>query len=242
MRQVVIETSGLADPVPVMFSLATDPVLRHQFDVPLVVVTLAAIDAEVQIRRHEEVRKQIIAADRVIITKPDLTTRQEIARCRVAIRALNPTARIVVSCCGEAFQALAPDEGQDGKRQWETVLRDPTGLPQPHPSVRSMSLAFDTPLDWTGFGVWLSMLLQAHGPSVLRMKGLLNIGDAGPVVMNIAQHVVHPPEHLPAWPSGAHSSNLVLITRVIDPERIAYSLETFQHAAGQSDLHVVRLG
>ena len=241
-RQVVIETSGVADPDPVMFSLATDPVLRHQFDVPLVVVALAAIDAEVQIRRYEEVRKQIIAADRVVITKSDLTTRQEVARCRVAIRALNPTARIIVSVFGEAFEALAPDEGQEDKRQWETVLRDPTGLPQPHPSVRSTSLAFDTPLDWTGFGVWLSMLLQVHGPNVLRIKGLLNIGDAGPVVMNVAQHVVHPPEHLPAWPSGDHRSNLVFITRVIDPERIAYSLETFQHAAGRSDLHVVRLG
>ena len=241
MRRVVIETSGLADPVPVMFSLATDPVLRHQFDVPLVVVTLAAVDAEVQIRRYEEVRKQIIAADRVVITKSDLTTRQEVARCRVAIRALNPTARIIVSRFGEAFEALAPDEAQEDKRRWEAVLRDPTSLPQPHPSVGSTSLAFDTPLDWTGFGVWLSMLLQAHGPNVLRIKGLLNIGDAGPVVMNVAQHVVHPPEHLPAWPSGDHRSNLVFITRVIDPERIAYSLETFQHAAGRSDLHVVRL-
>jgi G3E family GTPase len=242
MRQVVIETSGLADPVPVMFSLATDPVLRHQFDVPLVVVTLAAVDAEVQIRRHEEVRKQIIAADRVIITKPDLTTRQEIARCRVAIRALNPTARMIVSRFGEAFAALAPHAGQADERRRDMVLRDPTGLPRPHPSVRSTSLAFDTPLDWTGFGVWLSMLLQVHGPNVLRMKGLLNIGDAGLVVMNVAQHVVHPPEHLPAWPSGDHRSGLVLITRMIDPERIAYSLETFQHAAGRSDLHVVRLG
>ena len=215
MRQVVIETSGLADPVPVMFSLATDPVLRHQFDVPLVVVTLAAIDAEVQIRRYEEVRKQIIAADRVVITKSDLTMRQEVARCRVAIRALNPTARIIVSRFGEAFEALAPDEGQEDNRRWETretVLRDPTGLPQPHPSVRSTSLAFDTPLDWTAFGVWLSMLLQVHGPNVLRIKGLLNIGDAGPVVMNVAQHVVHPPEHLPAWPSCDHRSHLVFIT------------------------------
>jgi len=113
MRQVVIETSGLADPVPVMFSVATDPVLRHQFDVPLVVVTLAAIDAEVQIRRYEEVRKQIIAADRVVITMSDLTTQQEVARCRVAIRAHNPTARIIVSRFGEAFEALAPDEGRE---------------------------------------------------------------------------------------------------------------------------------
>jgi G3E family GTPase len=242
VRQVVIETSGLADPVPVMFSLATDPVLRHQFDVPLVVVTLAVIDPELHIRRHEEVRKQIIAADRVVITKSDLTSREQVARCRIAIRALNPTARIIVSRSGEAFEALAPDEGQEDKRRWETLPRDPTGLPQPHPSVRSTSLAFDNPLDWTGFGVWLSMLLQVHGPNVLRIKGLLNIDDAGPVVMNVAQHVVHPPEHLPVWPSHDHRSNLVFITRVIDPERIAYSLETFQHAAGRSDLHMMRLG
>ena len=112
MRRVVIETSGLADPVPVMFSLATDPVLQHQFDAPLVVVTLAAVDAEVQIGRCQEVRKQIIAADRVVITKSDLTTRQEVARCRVAIRALNPTARIIVSRFGEAFEALAPRAGR----------------------------------------------------------------------------------------------------------------------------------
>ena len=122
------------------------------------------------------------------------------------------------------------------------MLRDPKGLPQPHQSVRSTSLAFDSPLDWMSFGVWLSMLLQVHGPNVLRIKGLLNIGDEGPVVMNVAQHVVHPPEHLPAWPSSKHDSNLVFITCVIDPERIAYSLETFQHAAGRSDLHVERFG
>ncbi|HET7881789.1 MAG TPA: GTP-binding protein [Acetobacteraceae bacterium] len=242
IRQVVIETSGLADPVPVIFSLATDPVLRHQFAVPLVVVTLAAIDAEAQIRRYEEVRKQIITADRVIITKSDLTTQQEVARCRVAIRALNPTARMIVSPFGEAFDSLAPDERQDDGRRREIMLRGSIGQPQQHPSVQSASLALDSPLDWTGFGVWLSMLLQVHGPNVLRIKGLLDIGDAGPVAMNVAQHVVHPPEHLPGWPSTEHRSHLVFITRVIDPVRVAYSLETFQRAAGRSDLRVQRLG
>ena len=143
-----------------------------------------------------------------IITKSDLTTRLEVARCRVAIRALNPTASIIVSRLGEAFEALAPDEGQGDKRRLETAPRDPTGPPQSHPSVRSTSLTFDSPLDWTSFGVWLSMLLQVHGPNVLRIKGLLNIGDEGPVVMNVAQHVVHPPEHLPAWPSASTTSTL----------------------------------
>ena len=177
----------------------------------------------------------------MIITKPDLSTQQDVARCRVVIRTLNPTARIIVSRLGEASAALAPDEGQQELRR-EPVLRGPTVASQSHPSVRSTSLAFDTPLDWTGFGVWLSMLLHVHGSNVLRIKGLLNIGDAGPVVMNVAQHVVHPPEHLPRWPSLEHRSSLVFIARAIDPERIAHSLETFQHAAGRSDLRVQRLG
>ena len=153
------------------------------------VVTLAAIDAEVQIRRYEEVRKQIIAADRVIITKSDLTR------------------------FGEAFEALAPNERQEDRRQRETALHGGTSLPQSHPSVQSTSLSFDTPLDWTGCGVWLSMLLQAHGPNVLPIKSLLNVGAAGPVIMNVAQHVVHPPGHLPSWPSADHRSNLIFITR-----------------------------
>jgi G3E family GTPase len=82
------------------------------------------------------------------------------------------------------------------------------------------------------------MLLQAHGPDVLRIKGLLDIGDAGPVVMNVAQHVVHPPEHLPIWPAGADRPYLVFIVRDLDPARIAESLETFQRTNGRSDLRV----
>lgn len=111
----------------------------------------------------------------------------------------------------------------------------------PHPEVQSTALAFNIPLDWPAFGVWLGMLLHAHGPNVLRIKGLLDIGDAGPVVMNAAQHVVHPPEHLAAWPVQERRSFLVFITRRIPPERIACSLETFQKAGGRADLRVTSL-
>ena len=90
-------------------------------------------------RAKHDAARAIIAAVRVVITKSDLTTRQDVVRCRVAIRALNPTARIIMSRFGEAFEALAPDEGQQDKRRWETVLRDPTGLPQPHPCAVDFS-------------------------------------------------------------------------------------------------------
>jgi G3E family GTPase len=236
MPQVVIETSGIADPVPVLFTLATDPVLKHHFALASVVVTLDALNAAAQIERQPEVRKQIIAADRVVVTKTDLAPREAVSRIRMRVRQLNPTARITVSRLGEGFDALAPAEGAARARGLQHDGN--TGVPAAHTEVQLTALGFSAPLDWPAFGVWLSMLLQARGPDVLRIKGLLDIGDAGPVVMNVAQHVVHPPEHLSAWPTDADRSYLVFITRGIDPARISDSLETFQRAGGQSDLSV----
>ncbi len=237
LRQVVIETSGLADPVPVLFTLATDPVLKHHFAPASVVVTLDALNAAAQIDRQPEVRKQIIAADRLVVTKTDLAPREAVSRCRVRVRQLNPTASITVSCLGDRFDVLEPAEGAD-----RAGMPPPeAGAASPHTEVQSTALGFSAPLDWPAFGVWLGMLLEARGPDVLRIKGLLDIGDAGPVVMNVAQHVVHPPEHLSGWPAGARSSYLVFITRGIDPARISESLETFQRAGGRLDLSVTGL-
>ena len=241
LQQVVIETSGIADPVPVLFSLATDPVLRHHFAPASVTVTLDAVNAATQIDRQPEIRKQIIAADRVVVTKVDLVPREAIARHRIRVRQLNPTARISVSRVGDASEVLAPAEGAT---RLHTLSSDGAAgaPPAPHGGVQSIALGFSAPLDWPAFGVWLGMLLHAHGPDVLRIKGLLDIGDAGPVVMNVAQHVVHPPEHLPTWPAGADRSYLVFIVRNLDPARIAESLETFQRTNGQFDLRVSEMG
>ncbi|HUB16273.1 MAG TPA: GTP-binding protein [Acetobacteraceae bacterium] len=238
IRQVVIETSGLADPLPILFTISSDPVLRHHFAASSVVVMLSAADATAQIDRQPEVSQQIIAADRVVVTKPDLATREQIARCRMKVRQLNPTAGIVVSSFGEAFDVLAPGNAPQGARSLDKPLR--VGVALGHPDVQSAALTFSAPLDWPAFGVWLGMLLQARGPNVLRIKGLLNIGDAGPVVMNAAQHVVHPPEHLQAWPATERRPYLVFITRATDPDRIAASLQTFQNAGSRTDLRVTR--
>ncbi len=239
LRQVVIETSGIADPVPVLFSLAADPVLRHHFAPASVTVTLDAVNAATQIDRWPEIRKQIIAADRVVVTKVDLVPREAIARQRIRVRQLNPTARISVSRLGDASEVLAPAE--ETSQLHELPSDGGAGTPLPHDGVQSIALGFSAPLDWPVFGVWLGMLLHAHGPDVLRVKGLLDIGDAGPVVMNTAQHVVHPPEHLPAWPVGVDGPYLVFIVRGLDPACIAESLETFQRANGQSHLRVRKL-
>ena len=235
MRQVVIETSGLADPVPIMFTLATDPVLKYHFSVASVVVALDAVNAATQINRQPEIRKQIFAADRVVITKPDLISAERIDELEISVRQLNPTARILVSCLGEAFDALdLPDETEHARAL--ATFAPPPAL---HPDVQSATLGFSAPLDWPAFSVWLAMLLEAHGPDILRIKGLLDIGEAGPVVLNTAQHTVHPPEHLSAWPHRSPTPYLVFITRGVEPARIARSLESFQRAAGPSELLVM---
>ena len=96
--------------------------------------------------------------------------------------------------------------------------------------MRALCLTFDEPLDWTAFGIWLTMLLQARGDDVLRVKGLLDVGLEGPIVLNGVQHVVHPPEHLPAWPDEDHRSRVVFIGRGIERETLERSLAAFNAA------------
>ena len=95
----------------------------------------------------------------------------------------------------------------------------------PHLSdTYSFSLEFDHQIDWTAFGLWLSMLLNRHGRNILRVKGLLNIaGFAAPIAIHGVQHVVHPPIHLPKWPNGNKRSRLVFITRELDQRTIEKS-------------------
>ena len=97
--------------------------------------------------------------------------------------------------------------------------------------VASLSLALDEPLDWTAFGIWLSMLLNRHGNDVLRVKGILNVqGSAAPVFINAVQHIVHPPQHLERWPTDDRRSRIVFIVRGIDPQRLRRSLAAFSRS------------
>jgi G3E family GTPase len=100
-------------------------------------------------------------------------------------------------------------------------------------------VTIDAPLDWTAFGIWLTMLLHRHGDNVLRVKGLLRVVDVpAPVVVHGVQHLVHPPLHLDAWPSTDHRTRLVFIVRGLSRAVIERSLAVFnrlgatrQHAA-----------
>jgi G3E family GTPase len=91
-----------------------------------------------------------------------------------------------------------------------------------------LALSFDEPIDWTRFGIWLTMLLHRHGNELLRVKGVLNVADAEtPVAIHAVQHLVHPPRHLGMWPDTERRSRLVFIARGLDPAAIERSFRAF---------------
>jgi G3E family GTPase len=218
-ERVVVETTGLADPAPIVSTLLSEPLVKHHYRLEAVVTT---VDAQHGLR-HEESVKQAAAADRLVVTKSDVA---DPAPVIARLRRLNPGATLVEAVFGDVDPAAL----------FDGAARDPRYLdydesPEHAHEVRALCVTFDEPLDWTAFGVWLTMLLQARGEDVLRVKGLLDVGTEGPLLLNGVQHVVHPPEHLPEWPDEDRRSRLVFIGRGLDREALEASLAAFDAAA-----------
>jgi G3E family GTPase len=244
-ERVAIETTGLADPAPILSTLLTDPMVEAQYRVDGLVTTVDAVNGIAQLQRQPEAAKQAAVADRLLITKSDLAEPAELAELRRRLARINPAARQIEVSHGRlaASQVIGAAAGDD-----EEMLRDALrfseavsahdegdhvhdGSAHDH-RIRAFALRFAQPLDWTMFGIWLSMLLAARGEDVLRVKGLLNAtGSEGPVVVNGVQHVIHPPVHLAAWPDEDRSSRLVLIVREIAADEVERSLLAFQDLA-----------
>lgn len=235
LTHVILETTGLADPAPILFTVINDPLLQHRCRISRVLVTVDTVHGELQLERHPEARKQLAAADHVILTKTDLNPHTEGLVQR--IRELNPAARVHRDLDTPALRDLLLDRNDD--KVWRALLEMNEAVPEftggsAHgANTESLSLVLDSPMDWNVFAVWLTMLLHAHGQEVLRVKGILDVGD-GAVLINGVQHVIHPPEHLPEWPTQDRRSRIVFIVRGLEHERLLRSLETFQARFGSS--------
>jgi G3E family GTPase len=233
-RRVVIETSGLADPAPIAYTLLSEAVLRHHFRLSGIVTTVDALNGASQLAAFAEAIKQAAMADRIVVTKTDLAEASAVTALRARLRALNAAAQILASAeiRGDFHQVLTDDiYDAEGKfREVDRWAAEADGH-QAHDhtaDVESFSVIFDRPLDWTAFGVWASMLLHRHGADILRLKGLLNVaGLPTPVLINGVQHIVHPPSHLERWPDADRRSRLVFIVRGLSRARIERSLAVF---------------
>ncbi len=219
--RVIVETTGLADPAPVVYTLLSEPVVRHHYRLESVVATVDAVHG----MREPESVKQAAIADRLVVTKTDVADVGAVRDVEERLGRLNPAAPIVEA----VFGAVEPAEVFAG------AARDVRELSLDGHShrddVHAVAVFLDDELDWTTFAVWLTMLLQARGSDILRVKGLLNVGRGGPVLLNCVQHAVHPPEHLDSWPDDDRRSRLVFIGRGFEREQLEASLRTFTRVA-----------
>ncbi len=250
--RLAIETTGLADPAPIIFTLMADPVLRHHFRVGNVVTTVDVVNGARQLAQHPEAVKQVAVADRVVLTKTDLAGRALAEALRAACRRYNPAAPIfepAVDPLGpeQLFTGDVADPSTQAReaRRWLAVEAESAPPPETAAAedatrhdrdIHAFSLTFDRALDWTMFGIWLTMLLHAHGDRVLRVKGMLQVvGVETPVVVHGVQHLVHPPVHLDGWPTADRGTRLVFIVRKLPRQVIEQSLAAFNRLAAAAE-------
>jgi G3E family GTPase len=252
--RLAIETTGLADPAPIVATLMADPVLRHHFRLGSIVTTVDAVNGALHLAANPESIKQVAVADRLVVTKTDLADASAAGDLEAELARLNPTAPILDAVA----DPLAPDDlmtsdvYDPAQKPAEVAhwLRQEAAHHAAHPArhghdpqrhgqdIHAFCLTFEQPLDWTGFGIWLTMLLHAHGTNVLRVKGILNVLDmATPVVIHGVQHIVHPPSHLARWPDDDRRSRIVFIVRGLDRSSIERSLTAFSALADPLGVH-----
>lgn len=250
IRRVILETTGLADPAPILATLIADPMLARRFALDGVVTVVDAVAGAATLDAQEEARRQAAVADRIVVSKTDLTAPEAIAALDARLRALNPVAPILHAVAGDVVPAAILASGP-----WDPSAKAPDvarwiGAERHHhhhhhhdhdpnrhgADIRALCLAFDAPLDWEGIASWLEMLATVRGAALLRMKGVLDlVGEERPVAVHGVQGVFHPPRRLAAWPADApRRSQLVFILRGLDPAVIEDSLRAFLQAAAES--------
>jgi len=214
-ERIVIETTGLADPAPILQALMTDPVLADALCLESVIATVDAAAGAATLDAHPESVKQAALADRIVVTKTDLSDPAANGLAE-RLRALNPAAP----------QLTAVHGALDASRLFGGGLYDP-GLYDPrlyevrahgHATVTTFCLRRGAPLRAVTLTLFLQVLAEHCGAGLLRLKGLVDVLESPgrPAVIHGVQHVFHPPAWLEAWPDGDHSTRIVVITLGLD--------------------------
>lgn len=235
-RRVVIETTGLADPAPILHGILAHPYLGLRYAVTGVVTAVDAVNGAATLDAHEEAVRQAALADTLILTKGDLADAARLADLRRRLAGLNPAARIAEAGPGAAPAAWLAEAGlftADGRpeRVQGWLAAEAVAAAEHHhhghhahdvnrhdARIRAFCLTHDAPIRRGAFDLFLDLLRSAHGPNLLRVKGLVALDDDPdrPVVIHAVQHVVHVPAVLPAWPDGDRRSRLVFIVQDLD--------------------------
>jgi G3E family GTPase len=253
--RVIIETTGLADPAPVIQALMTFPVARR-FRLREVVTTIDAVNGLNTLAAHPESVKQAAVAEEIVVTKTDVGGAETTALL-AEIKRLNPGACIHCSAPGAMPlpDELTSTDVYDASARGPDVLRwlnaEAYGAGEGHghgdhhghghhhahrhdvtrhnADIGSFCLSFPEPLHWEHVANWLDALVMAHGPDLLRVKGIMQIvGRERPIVVQAVQHLFHPPAELPVWPDDSSNSRIVFITRNLSRDFVLEVFDTIR--------------
>ena len=220
LERIVLETSGLAEPAAIVAAVQGDPVLVHHVLVAETVVAVDAVNALAQLRTEPLGRRQIEAADRLILTKTDACAPAALATLRATLRRLNAHATVGAAVRGEET-ALPPEP--DGAAAVE--LGPATGADAAAPIVAAQ-LALPAGLDWAALSIWLSALLHAHGEELVRVKGVVRT-PAGRLLLQSVRKAIQAPENLPEPGDAQRDDVLAVIGRGFRPGDLERSLQRF---------------
>ena len=247
--RVIVETTGLADPVPVIQTIVTDPAIALAYSLRSVITVVDAVHADAQFENHIESVKQVAAADLLLISKTDLVPDLDVSELTLSLKSMNPDAESMTvtqlsasgMLLGRRSQAplLADDENHAARINRNSLVASSaqhrslhegdkwfrTDLHTHHASdVQTFGVYRDGSIRAAALALWMNMLAGMRGRDLLRVKGLLNV-EGAPVVIHLVQTIIHEPVTLDAWPTEDHRSRIVFIGRNIDRTDIERTLE-----------------
>jgi G3E family GTPase len=241
--RIVIETTGLADPAPVLHTIMSEPRLMALCRLEGVITIVDAVNGESTLDTHEEAVKQVAVADRVVLTKVDLLQGREgedqLFSIIGRLRKLAPGARLLTTHRNEATAPRLfntglydPQTKSANVRDWLRTESYESGhahhdhhhydVSRHDDHIRSFAFADDRPISPAGLEMFVDLVRSFHGAKMLRMKGIVKLADdeSRPVVLHGVQHIFHPPHRLDAWPDEDKRTRLVFIVKDVEPRLI----------------------
>lgn len=241
--RVLIETTGLADPVPIVQTVVTDEKLAPTYQLDSVITLVDGVNGLQQLDSQPESVKQAALADRLLITKTDLPEATAVAALTTRLAELNPGAEVltvahgVIAASALFGASLAPESRANDLARWlredqyvrvEASQSRIVAAAGPHDAgIRAYSILLDEPITAAGLTAWLTAIASLRGAELLRVKGLLNV-EGEPVAVHAVQTLIHEPVTLARWPDAERRSRLVFITRGMDRAALESTLEVLR--------------
>jgi G3E family GTPase len=244
--RVILETTGLADPAPILHALMVEAELAERFSIAAVITTVDAVNGAATLQTYAEARKQLATADHVILTKTDLADSTTVHAVQDWIVDLAPSATLsagnridpstLLQTGGDRrSEAMAFARSVDRlsrhshDRSYTSANCDASHHDAVHPDIRTFAFVVEDPVEWASFRQWLDYFASIRGADLLRMKGLVQLAATPeqPMLLHGVQHVFDAPKKLDSWPSEDHRTRLVFIVKNISREMIETTLAKF---------------